>query len=490
MSAGTARKGHGVLRIGDRLIGVPFDNLAEVCVVPEVSKLMVADGPILGGFDLRGFLVPLVDVENLCGLPARDRAVQRAAVLQHDQRITAIALDEIVTLTEAEPTKTDYGHTAPQAGLPEHEAIHRRLFASGFVMDGGIVNCLDSQVLFAMRDVPSIANTRTSRRTSGAARARKYLVFSAGGARFGVDAEHISATVPRSRIDSSEIGANGGLCLGFIAHHGWKVPVVHTNLALGVGGVPDLGVAEIVVLRFPEGRLLGLAVEATESLSSIPADRIAGSAALVADKGLLPRVHVTDSDVQIFMIDVAVLTSEPDLKTISELAIRRQARPSAQPSPTNGAGAIRRESERYLVFEAGCRMAVPARQVARILHRPRTIITASDLPATVRGFFPVAGHSVPLVELSDQVADGADDGFVLLVSVNGGHVGFAADRICSMQTSQWRKERSQSADEDHDLVELRDLGRTSVLPVVDLASLARSLAPAVPGDGRGLAPVA
>lgn len=489
MSEGIVRKGYGVLRIGDRLIGVPFGHLAEVCVVPGISKPMAPDGPLLGAFDLRGNLVPLVDVEVLCGLPGRPRPIHKAAVLQMDQRIAAIALDEIVTLIEAEPTETRYGRTAGESDGLHRPALPDRLFRSGFVMDGRIVHCLDARMLFALPDVPSVGNTRTANPPSTAARRRKYLIVSTGGAHFGIDAEHVSATVPKKVIDTDEIGGDGGLCLGFIEHHGWKVPVVHTNMALGLGDAPDLGAAEIVVLRFPDDKLLGLAVEATESLTSIDAGKVTESGALIARNGMLPRVHVADGEVQVFMIDMEALTSESGLRTISELTIRTSRRQADAPVDAGRAGATIRESHRYLVFEAGCRMAVPAEQVARILHMPRSIVAASDMPPSVKGFFAVANHSVPLVALSDQTVGDPDDGFVLLVSAEGRQVGFTASRICSMQTSQWRIRGSPSDPDGGDLVQVSDRGQTTVLPVADLMALARSVTDAIPADDSRVAQV-
>ncbi|MDU8944080.1 chemotaxis protein CheW [Rhodophyticola sp. MJ-SS7] len=474
MPSGPAQSGYGVFRIGDRLVGVPFGHLAEVCVVPAVSKLMVPDGPLLGAFDLRGTLVPLLDLERLCGVPATHRKVGKAAVLQHEKRITAIALDEIISLTEAHPTETRYGLAPGAAEAPGQG--DDALFRKGFVLNGGAVNCLDAAALFARDDVPSIAHTRTAQRSSGSISSRKALIFTAGGAHFGVDAVHVGATVPRKPLDTSEIGGDGGICAGFVEHHGWKVPVVHTTRILGLGRAAAVSEAEIVVLRFPGDRRLGFCVDATERLSSIPAEKTHDASALIAAEGLLPKVYVPSDGTQIFMVSFEALSAREDLLTLAELSAQQVKREAPPPAETGAEDGARRESARYLIFDAGGMMAVPARQIARILPMPSDIVPPGDMAGSVLGFFLTGDRSVPLVALPGAPAGADGTGFVLLIQVEGFQVGFTARRICSMQTSEWRIPDGPPGEDDGDLVQVSDRGETMILPLADLAGRARAMA--------------
>ena len=487
MSNGLDSAGFGVFRIGERLIGVPFNNLAEVCVVPAVSKLMEPEGALLGAFDLRGTLLPLIDMEAFCGVSQRGRRPDKAAVLQDQGRITAIALDEIISLTEAQPTRTQRGAPDKGSALPHgDDANLNRVFTSGFVLDGKVVNCLDAPAFLARPDVPSIANTRAAKRSFDSARGSKALIFSSGGVHFGVDAVHISATVPRKPIDTSEIGGDGGICMGFVEHHGWKIPAVHTNRVLGIGRFTDPRDAEVVLLRFPDRRLLGLAVDATERLSWVPGDRLQPASDLIAGLGLLPEVFVSEDGEQVFMVDFDALSARPDLRTLAELAARLGGQEAARLDASQDADGAVRESERYLIFDAGGKMAVRAHQIARILPMPRDIVPPGNMPPSVRGFFLAGGRSVPLVALPGTAPGGDGEGFVLLVSADGKDVGFTADRICSMRTSEWRIAGTGAGPDTRDMVQVRDRGETAILPVADLIELARDLS----GTRRAAAPPA
>ena len=465
-----AKTGHGVFKIGDRLVGVPVDNLVEVCVVPELSSLMEPEGALLGAFDLRDSMVPLLDVEVLSGIPKRSRAVEKAAVVRYRERVTALAVDEIVNLTEARPTETRYGSAGTSPGA---KSAVRRLFESGFVLNGTVVNCLDIEALFDRADVPSVFGARGSTGRGEAAQGRKYLIFTSGGAHFGVDAMHISATVPRKNVDSRELGGEGGLCMGFIDHHGWKVPVVNASQVLGLGSSAAPRETETVVLRFPGDKLLALAVDATERLSTIPDDLLKPASPILARRALLPHVFVSDTGAQVYTVDFEELCKREDLASIAELAIHHVAEnETATRAPREEEGIVR-EAVRYLIFNAGHKRAVPAAQISRILPMPDDLIPPGDMPNSVKGVFAVGDRSVPLVSLHEGSPDGCADSYVLLVSLDDTAVGFVAERICGIQTSDWRS--AGEATGEPDLVQVTDQGEATILPVSDLHALARSL---------------
>lgn len=474
MSAADHRTGFGVFRVGDRLIGVPFDCLSEVCVVPRVSGLLVPESAFLGAFDLRGAAVPLIDLEVLAGLPFRQRSVRKAAIVQQGNRITAIALDDIVSLTEAAPTPAVFGGSEPSPREPDADDDMGTLFVGGFLFNGEVVGCLNVPALFRRHEVATIDNIRTSKRSADVSGSRKHLVFTAGGASFGIDVAHIAATVPRRVIDTSEIGSDGGPCLGFIEHQGWKVPVVHTSRILNLGTQTDMKDPETVVLRLDD-KLFGLAVESTDRLMSIPIDAVqVASPALVA-RGLVPKVFVSENDTQIFLLDYDAFKTSGDLANIANLAIRREAERVTTQRQPGSEGDVTPEAARYLVFNAGRRLAVPAEQVSHIIHMPQHVVPSADMPANVLGFFAVDGQSVPLVRLTDA-APSKESGFVLLVAVGERQIGFAADQICSMRTSEFRISGGKAAGDEGDLVQLRDPGKNRIVPIADLAGIASEIA--------------
>ncbi|MEO0915768.1 MAG: chemotaxis protein CheW, partial [Pseudomonadota bacterium] len=280
----------GVFRVGDRLVGVPIANLAEVCTVMSLSALMTAQGPVLGAFNLRGGLVPLVDIEALAGAGSYDRPARRAAVLRYADRFLAIAVDEVVRLFEAQPVQTNYG---PQSGSEGQGAIppfDSSLFPEGFVMDDKVVSCLSARALFESDTVLSVPKTDRSKEKAETRHCSKYLVLSAGGVTIAVDIKYIWATFPKQRLEELDISSDADLFLGFTKQIGWRIPVVDTNRVLGIGQATSPRETEVVVLHMPNDRLIGFHVDATERLSAFAQDEQQDSNRLIGQGGLLPKV--------------------------------------------------------------------------------------------------------------------------------------------------------------------------------------------------------
>lgn len=467
--------GFGVFHVGDRLIGIPIRNLAEVCSVPKVSRIMAPEGPMIGAFDLRGNLVPLLDVEALSGRRKHEYSVHKAVVLQHDGRVLAVAVDDIVRLTETRPVETRNGQSQTRSAASENCDTSVSVFPAGFVLDGDVVSCLNADALFARVDVLSVAHVRAAARHTQMGHDGKYLIFRAGGAHFAIDTRHISATVPKGKLDPEGVRMDGGLCLGFTDHFGWRVPVVDTNCALGVGTIMSPFETETVLLRFPDTKLLGLHVESTERLSSLPDEQLTESSPLVRRNGLLTNVHITSDGTQVFVIDFDALSRQEDLLSLSRLSSQNTPRKVKSAGDAKPGDDAIRESQRYLLFEAGATFAVPARSLSRILRMPNNVVPGKNMPDGVKGFFSHDNRSVPLVILPQTDHTCARDGFVLMVTSRHGEVGFYASRICAMKTSEWRIPNRENATETADLIKIRNPDTQGLVTVADLGGIADSL---------------
>lgn len=463
-------KRHGVFRVGSRLVGVALENISEVCVVPRLSSLMTPGPIVLGAFDLRGALVPVLDLESLSGLAPRSVETKTAAILKYEGRMTAIALDGIVNLARSRLTEISY-----QGAESSQAAYSKMVFKRGFWSENDVVSELDIASLFARDDILTIQDTRQKSKREHGQETQKLLIFSSGQARFSIDANNIFATVPRQRIDAKEIGGQQEPFLGFISHQSWRVPVVHANMVLGVGGIERIDEAEVALLRFPNEKLIGLAVESMEKLVSVADVDLKPSSPLVAKTGILGSVFADRNGNQTHVINIEALTTRSDLIEISELTRRKEAaRINSKEDDTKGKDIVR-ERDRYLVFEAGRTLAVPAAQIVRILKKPDQIIPSPTLHPLVEGLFEFNNRSIPLARIdSSNASQGTSH--ILLVGPQDYQVGFAVDKICSLQTSNWRSKNTNPMPGSEALVQVSDGGKKTVLPITNLLGLAEAIA--------------
>ena len=449
----------GLMSTGGITVGLDITCVAEVCPVREVSPLLAKGPGLLGAIALRGDPVPLVDLRVLAGLSSAPAAPGIAVIAVRDGRRIALGFDAIEGLIQM-----------PRTRLGTFAESRQTIFAGTFEHRGRIVSLVEPRTLLARGDIPAAAATAGDG-AAGQVPTRSCLTFEAGGVRFAMAATCIEATVPRQRIESHELAS--GAWLGLIRHHGRRVPVMHLNAIVGLGAIEDLQVAEVIILRFPDDRLVGFAVETIRRMRLIAqsseeppppllADRATGIAAIVAD-GAEPDTY---------LVDVDKLRSEPSLLGIAALSERDA--PPKQPPALQTAGAAMAERERYVVARAGSQIAIPIRQVARIVTLPERIAPMPRAPDHVRGLFRTDGATVPLIDLAHRLGHGptarGERGRVLLAGTRDAPLGFTVESVDYLEWSAWRSRDLADDPLVTGKVSLPRLGPSNVLPVVDLES--------------------
>ncbi|ARE42197.1 hypothetical protein RGUI_4056 [Rhodovulum sp. P5] len=90
------------MEVGESTLGVNIANLTEVQPIDGLSPLMVSHPAFLGAMRLRGRLIPVFDPRVLCGFPRTDTPPAIAAIMAHEERLVALAVDEITGLAKAD----------------------------------------------------------------------------------------------------------------------------------------------------------------------------------------------------------------------------------------------------------------------------------------------------------------------------------------------------------------------------------------------------
>lgn len=460
----------GLMRVDRAILGIKIAHLAEVTPVASISPLLIEADGLLGALDLRGTMIPLLDPRHLCGLPGVATAPAFAVILRHESRLIAVGIDELVGL--AHPEDGDV-HTLFRPGARAGRAV-----AGAFLHDGAVVTVLSVEALFAAEDIPSVPARRLNAadRLAGTASRRPVLTFSAGEACFAIEATEVHGTVPRRTIDRNSL--TSGACLGSITHHGRRIPVMDTTQVLGLGRHAQRDAAEVVVLRYPEDRLLGFAVDSIQRMVTIDMGRLTPAPACLGASGdLLSRVFVDQEGTQIFVADPAALHSRTELLEMARLSGNRWNRddasaPQAPPAEESG-GSVVIERIRHLIFAAGRTVACPIVDVVRIVEPPATVVPAPDAAPGIVGFFAIDGQTLPLVRLSEVLGYGPDTGprRVLIVGSDARRVGFAVSAVEGIETSSWRAGDAAPAP----VVQVGSGANRRILPLVNLGALGESL---------------
>ena len=451
----------GLIQIGNNLIAIPIEHLSEVLHVQNEQPLAQKGALLHGGISLRGRIIPVLDVAALTELGSHENRNKLGVIVEYKKRLVAVFADRIVGIATIKP---DDIHHIANKNVSTH-TIFTRLFS----YEDSFASVLDVEAVFANPDTFTAERRDITKR--GTIRTQEpVLTFEAGGAFYSVPAVEVYAAIPRQQIEKTAIAV--GACLGEITYHGRRIPVVCPFTILGLGNRERPSKSEVVALRFPDGCVLGFAVDAIHTIGTFSAVNHATLPFWQGERNFIHKVIIRNDDEQVYAIDIEKLRTAKDLLTISELSKDNQpaaAEPKAEISQQKN---VSREKRRYLVVDAVDRLAIPLGQVNRILEPPKSTTPASTATTGFCGYFSRFDESIALFDLAacrGQHAAQDTRYKILLTGHRGKQVGFLVEHVVSIEMSEWCEKPKQNAHRGTTtLVQLGNGKDAKVLPAFNL----------------------
>lgn len=444
----------GVLRVGPTRVAVTLGVLREVLPCPErLEPFPAAGAGLLGAVNLRGSVVPVLDLRLLLAWPAERTAEQIVAVLNLQGRVIGLLCDEVLGVTDLAGATLQ--HLA--------DAADDLLFSHSFERpeDGRIVSLLDVERLLTLPGVPAatVPDGPPDAKVAGPvdgpvdgtpppdpARAgvvTELVVFRCGDIRFGLDVARVHALLPKVDLTSSPLV--GRLCVGVTQYGGRSVPAVPLLRLVGLDDDGDTDLSGGLIIRYPEadGFVALLLSEVIEIVQVRDGDllRLPAVLASISDwfHGLVALPGIGD----VLVIDSARVHTETELSTLAQLntGVSDTAGVPAQRAP--GDEPVTAAGTRYLTYAAGREAATPLLQVSEIITYPEVWTPIARAESALLGVFTHRGAVVPLVRLAWLL--GADDDSdarearVVIVTVPSGTVGFIVPTLRAIEESSWEE---------------------------------------------------
>jgi purine-binding chemotaxis protein CheW len=460
--AAECQRGYGGFQLAGMPLVLPMAALREVLPCTSLLPLPCAAACVVGGLDLRGVVVPVVDLRCVLGRPQAPIAQPSVVIMVVDGRILGLLVEGVTGVFTAQAASLNRVQVAEPTAMVLAGSLRRE-------DDGSLVNLLSPEALAALPGVPLVADPEPARQVAASDSAEvvindrsvPMMLFRCGHVPLAVDAMAVHATLSNPVLERSVL--TRGHCLGVLDYAGVKLPVVDLMALVGLGSLPAVAEPQAFVLRLEAGLVACLIHEVVDVVRTLPEDVLqvpafaqphprlfAGALPLAA----VPEEVVVRSGVtaqQFLLLDGRALHQEPELQALA--ATNTQGQTQASDTQGFASGAALSGGRSMITYALGGETATPIEQVAEILPYTRDISLFRER-GPLLGMLVNRGRSIPVLCLSRLAGHGPIEATpavsVLVVESEGERVGFAVPSLRNIEPAEWEPELPRQGRAGHD----------------------------------------
>ena len=497
MESTAAKSGFGGFRIGGMNLGLPMQTLREVIPCGVLAKLPCSADYVIGGIDLRGIMLPVIDLRIVLGAAAATLPFPSVIIMVHENKLLGL-LTEAVTGVFTGDTQ-DINHAS--FAIADQSIFYGSIRRSD---DGTLVNLLSPAALAMLKDVPmvqcnhsrSTLTVANGESVSQKGKALPMLLLQCNQIAFAIDAMAVYTTLSDPVIEKSALAM--GSCRGVIEHAGNKIPTLDLLEICGLGKLDPTASTQAFIIILPKGKVAFLVNKVIDvvriSLSDVidvpnyalPRAALFTGALL---KSALPAADALRKSIlasQLLVLNSTALQTDTQISALADVVTvdQTKARQYRTASAGNEGGDRKRNMITYLL---GSETASPFEQIREIL--PFTPdIPIFEQTGPMLGMIIVRGRSIPVVCLSRLItghsAQISSTASVLVVEIDNEAMGFAIPALKSIELVQWEPELPHLGGPQHNdltlaihsnkLAQIGDGNAIRMLPVLDLEKIARA----------------
>lgn len=448
---------HGLIRVKGLFVAIPVEAIREVVPCPARFDPFPPTRPdLIGAMDLRGQLIPVLDLASELGLGASHNNDDAAAIVVilrtrgHVFGMLAEAIEGVTALTADALEPLGFGSGSATFSTTFHLGAQR-----------GVV--LDVPVLASLPGLP-LTGDRIGRQTHRASGHEPTLVFSAGGLACALSAGCVDASLPEQPLLPAP--SDDPVWIGMLSYKGAEIPVVDTLHLLGhTSDLASRRRGAAIVVRVPDSGRTGrgfvaLLIDGVDDIIRLRPDSIRPLLQTSVTGAGLSLGIVETAQGPCLLIDAARLVGDPQLKLLGGIEQRAEAEQdntalragaaadtgahtgASTGTGTGATGPHHAQRKPYLVFTlADATFAVDLDKVEEILPRPQAVVPMPADRGGVQGLFSHRGQAVPLFDLAHGLGLGreppAGSSFAIVTRLDQGgtvrRAAFCVDALCSVE---------------------------------------------------------
>ncbi len=433
---------------GERL-ALPMAAVREIVRTLPLGPVPRAPDCLLGLANLRGRVLPVLDLRRLLGAPAREPdEAARILVIEHGGSRMGLLVDRVLRVVATGAEAVAGGARA--GGLLGSAAL------AGVVRAGGeLVQVLDLDALLAAHlkdEAGAGAGPRGGVRLGEAGGIEddgpageddgdgmeQLVAFRVRGQELALRIAEVREIV-RLPERLERVPDAAPHALGVMALRGETLPLVDMGAVLGLGPVPAPEGGRVLVVDVPAGRCrtrVGLVVESVREVLRVPESAREAVPGLLARGGGLDEIdHVCRLEGGRRLVPVVTAARLESLAG-ARAAAGTEDEAMHEDDPMEGAPAPEAEEDevQLVVFQLdGEEYGVPVEAVREITRVPDRLSRVPKTPPWVVGLVNLRGAVLPVLDMRERFGLGragrSDRQRILVLELGGSRTGFVTDAV-------------------------------------------------------------
>ncbi len=453
-------------QLGEEMFAVQMAPVQEIIRVPTVSHLPLAPRALDGLANLRGRVLPIVNLRRIFGAPERplDDA-SRAVVIQLGQPL-GFVVDRVASVVRAAPEELESAEAIQSTVSADYlTGVIKRARGDG---TQELLLTVDFERLIA-REFHAADSARSSADGLSAGPASRacdsdeseavqgeelrLVSFTVAGQEYAIHIEEVQEIVQLPERISAVPNAPGHV-LGLISLRERLLPLVSLRRLFCL---PDLGHQEqhrIVVIAVPGGRQIGLVTDSVKEVLSVPralADEmpsVMSNKAEMSEFSSICRLDDGKRLVSILAIDRLLGTDSMQQAlsaTAEHLAREGAGASSSDPSDSSEStmnhsdddSAVTEDDTQVVIFRLGSEeFGVPITAVQEIVRVPESLTRVPMTPSFVEGVINLRGTVLPVIDqrkrLGMPTEERSDRQRIMVYLLDGVRTGFIVDSVAEV----------------------------------------------------------
>lgn len=386
----------GSFLIGEMEFALPVGVVQEVVNEPDdVSPVPLSPSYMIGLFNLRGMIVPMIDLRQIFGLPAsEDRGGRKITIIEDGEMHIGLVFDRTGEVIHARRSERVAFHSR-ENGIKD-------VISEGVLkLDGGrrLLQILDPYAILKLEKVPRVAKDEAAARQRAAKGKRQHCIsFEVGHSKYAFDLEYVQEVMEVPEIKHSVL--THGHVLGTIDLRGRIVPIVDFRGFVGKQRTDSRQVAasqsnKLLIMNLLEGQI-GLLVYSIESIIPYyPEDVLPISKLAMPHEAIFKGCLAVQNSDLVMLFDHAETMKQPDLVAAAKCCQELYPEGVAE----DAISAASKQRRTFITFSAETSFAMDISKVREVIDCPAELMKPPVAPDAVAGLFNLRDEIITLVDL-------------------------------------------------------------------------------------------